>query len=472
MAALDSILDSMGTSGAELLALKTGEVPLLHTRGGTRPVGTKPLEESQVILYVKELAGPQDRKGLESRNPASFDYRSFQVKLDFPPEGATAEIRPTESGTAAAPAAAAAGKAAANEIDALFRQMIGAGASDLHMTMGEKPRLRLDGAMVAMDHPPLTPEKMKAYLWPIAPEKNRVEFEADRDTDFAYEVPGLARFRCNFFMDRTGMGAVFRQIPTQIPTMEQLGLPKDIVDLCWLSKGFVVVTGPTGSGKSTTLAALVNYINENRPDHIVTIEDPIEFVHPNKKCLLNQREVGDHTTGFKRALRAALRQDPDIVLVGEMRDLETISIAIETAETGHLVFGTLHTTTAPSTVDRIIDQFPADRQGQVRVMLSETLKGVIAQNLCKKIGGGRVAAYEILIINSATSNLIREGKTYQIPSVMQTQKNLGNRTLNDSLLELVKKKLVEPKEAYVKAVDKAALLSIFERNNITVEMEG
>jgi twitching motility protein PilT len=459
----------MGPKGAQLLSLQTGEVPLLHTGGGTRPVHSKPLEESQVISYVRELAGPQDRKDLENRKPAAFQYRAFLVEIDFSPEGAKAEIRPMEPGAASAPAPA--GKEAGSEIDVLFRKMIAAGASDLHLTMGEKPRLRLDGAMRAMDYPPLTPEKMKAYLWPIAPEKNRVEFEADHDTDFAYEVPGLARFRCNFFMDRTGLGAVFRQIPTQIPTMEQLGLPKDIVDLCWLSKGFVVVTGPTGSGKSTTLAALVNYINENRPDHIVTIEDPIEFVHPNKKCLLNQREVGDHTTSFKRALRAALRQDPDIVLVGEMRDLETISIAIETAETGHLVFGTLHTTTAPSTVDRIIDQFPADRQGQVRVMLSETLKGVIAQNLCKKIGGGRVAAYEILIINSATSNLIREGKTYQIPSVMQTQKNLGNRTLNDSLLELVKKKLVEPKEAYVKAVDKAALLSLFERNNVTLKME-
>ena len=242
---------------------------------------------------------------------------------------------------------------------------------------------------------------MAELLWPICSPKNRKEFESDSDTDFAYEVPGLARFRCNYFMDRTGMGAVFRQIPTKIPTMEQLGLPKEIVDLCWLSKGFVVVTGPTGSGKSTTLAALIDLINENRTDHIITIEDPIEFVHPNKKCLLNQREVGTHTQGFKRALRAALREDPDIVLVGEMRDLETIGIAIETAETGHLVFGTLHTTTAPSTVDRIIDQFPADRQTQIRVMLSESLKGVIAQTLCSKIGGGRVAAYEMLIVNTA-----------------------------------------------------------------------
>jgi twitching motility protein PilT len=313
---------------------------------------------------------------------------------------------------------------------------------------------------------------MEGYLWPICPEKNREEFEEVHDTDFAYEVPGLARFRCNYFMDRTGMGAVFRQIPTQIPTIDQLGLPKSITELCWLSKGFVVVTGPTGSGKSTTLAALVKFINQNRKDHIVTIEDPIEFVHPNERCLINQIEVGDHTTSFKRALRAALRQDPDIVLVGEMRDLETIGIAIETAETGHLVFGTLHTTTAPSTIDRIIDQFPADRQAQVRVMLSETLKGVIAQTLCKKKGGGRVAAFEILVVNSATSNLIREGKTYQIPSVMQTQKGMGNRTLNDSLVELVKKGLVDPKEAYIKAVDKVGLVGLYERANIPLEIEG
>jgi twitching motility protein PilT len=312
---------------------------------------------------------------------------------------------------------------------------------------------------------------MEGYLWPICPEKNREEFEEVHDTDFAYEVPGLARFRCNYFMDRTGMGAVFRQIPTQIPTVDQLGLPKSITELCWLSKGFVVVTGPTGSGKSTTLAALVKFINQHRKDHIVTIEDPIEFVHPNEQCLINQREVGSHTTSFKRALRAALRQDPDIVLVGEMRDLETIGIAIETAETGHLVFGTLHTTTAPSTIDRIIDQFPADRQAQVRVMLSETLKGVIAQTLCKKKGGGRVAAFEILVVNSATSNLIREGKTYQIPSVMQTQKSLGNRTLNDSLMDLVKKGAVDPKEAYIKAVDKAGLVSLYERNNVPLEIE-
>src|SRR5690606_26140605 len=257
-----------------------------------------------------------------------------------------------------------------------------------------------------------------------------------------------ARFRVNVFANRLGIAAVLRQIPNQIRTAEELGLPQALLDLCFLTKGLVLVTGPTGSGKSTTLAALIDYINRNRSDHILTIEDPIEFVHRNKKCLVNQREVGVHTESFKRALRAALREDPDIILVGELRDLETVAIAIETAETGHLVFGTLHTTTAPATVDRLIDQFPADQQEQIRVMLADTLKGVVAQTLCKKVGGGRIAALEILLVNHAISNLIREGKTFQIPSVMQTSKAKGMCTLNDSLLDLVKKGLVEPAEAY------------------------
>ena len=259
------------------------------------------------------------------------------------------------------------------------------------------------------------------------PAKNQEEFERRNDSDFAYEIPGLARFRANIFADRKGMGGVFRIIPTKILTAEQLGLSKAIMDLCSLSKGLVVVTGPTGSGKSTTLCAMVDSINKNREDHIITIEDPIEFTHENQKCLVNQREVHNHTDSVSKT-RCARRcaKIPDILLVGEMRDLETISIAIETAETGHLVFGTLHTTTAASTVDRIIDQFPADRQQQIRVMLSESLKGVIAQTLLPKKGGGRVAALEILIVTPAISNLIREGKTFQIASSMQTGKNHRN----------------------------------------------
>ncbi len=491
MPALDKVLDHLLAQKASALTLRAGEPMALVTGAGSRPIAQRSFSAAEVAAYLREIAGPAERASIEAREPAFFTYRDFRCRVQFGPGGIDAEIRPgaaappAQEAPAAAPAAEPAGQPppeppAATEpaaavapapsgpaaIDELFRDMIARSASDLHLTMGEPPRLRLHGEMVTVDHPPLTPESMAAYLWPICPAKNRAEFEADHDTDFAYEVEGLARFRCNFFMDRTGMGAVFRQIPTQIPTMAELGLPKEIVDLCWLSKGFVVVTGPTGSGKSTTLSALINFVNENRPDHIITIEDPIEFVHQNKRCLLNQREVGTHTLGFKRALRAALREDPDIVLVGEMRDLETIAIAIETAETGHLVFGTLHTTTAPGTVDRIIDQFPSDRQTQIRVMLSETLKGVIAQTLCKKKGGGRIAAYEVLIVNTAVANLIREGKTFQIPSLMQTQRQLGMRTLNDSLLELVTKKLVEPKEAYIKAVDKSGLLAMYERSNV------
>ncbi|MFT5359482.1 MAG: twitching motility protein PilT, partial [Polyangiales bacterium] len=240
--------------------------------------------------------------------------------------------------------------------------------------------------------------------------------------------------------------------------------------LCYLSKGLVLVTGPTGSGKSTTLATLIDYINQNRSDHIITIEDPVEFVHPNKKCLINQREIGTHTKSFKAALRAALREDPDIVLVGEMRDLETIAIAIETAETGHLVFGTLHTTSAPSTVDRIIDQFPADQQEQIRVMLSESLRGVIAQVLCKKVGGGRVAAYEIMIANSAVANLIREGKTYQLQSIMQTGKKHGMQTMNDDLLQHVKEGRVSAEEAYMKSNDKTTFTSALKQANIPLTL--
>ena len=341
-------------------------------------------------------------------------------------------------------------------MDDLFNRMAGFGASDLHLSVSMPPLVRKDGKMQPLEcsETTLTPEAMEDLLHSIMPERNQEEFERRNDTDFAYEIPGLARFRCNVFRDRKGMGGVFRIIPSRILTAEELGLSKAIMDLCSLSKGLVVVTGPTGSGKSTTLCAMVDSINKSREDHIITIEDPIEFVHDNQKCLVNQREVANHTDSFKDALRAALREDPDILLVGEMRDLETIAIAIETAETGHLVFGTLHTTSAVSTVDRIIDQFPADRQQQIRVMLSESLKGVIAQTLLPKKGGGRVAALEILIVTPAISNLIREGKTFQIPSAMQTGKNHGMVMLNDALFGLVQKGLVEPRDAYIKAVDK------------------
>jgi twitching motility protein PilT len=353
-------------------------------------------------------------------------------------------------------------------IDRLFHVMFTNGASDLHLSVGAPPLVRKDGRMQPLepDAPPLAAADVVRLLGPILPEKNRKEFTERHDTDFAYEIQGLARFRSNLFADRRGPGAVFRVIPADILTAEKLGLSPFILQLCMLNKGLVLVTGPTGSGKSTTLCAMIDYINKNRQDHIITIEDPIEFVHENKRCLINQREVGTHTDSFKDALRAALREDPDIVLVGELRDLETVHIAIETAETGHLVFGTLHTTTAASTVDRIIDQFPSDRQAQIRIMLSESLKGVIAQNLCRKIGGGRVAALEVLIATQAVSNLIREGKTFQIPSMMQVGKAVGMVSLNDALMELVTKKLVAPDEALSKAVDKAGFDSLLKRGGM------
>ncbi|HMQ02917.1 MAG TPA: type IV pilus twitching motility protein PilT [Pyrinomonadaceae bacterium] len=355
-------------------------------------------------------------------------------------------------------------------MEALFHAMSDAGASDLHLSVGMPPMIRKDGRMQRLTcaEDVLDEETMKDLLHSIMPERNKEEFSTRRDSDFAYEIQGLARFRSNIFMDRKGMGAVFRIIPSKMTTAEQLGLSKAIMGLCDLTKGLVVVTGPTGSGKSTTLCAMVNSINATREDHIITIEDPVEFVHENIKCLVNQREVHNHTMSFKDALRAALREDPDIILVGEMRDLETIAIAIETAETGHLVFGTLHTTTAVSTVDRIIDQFPADRQQQVRVMLSESLKGVVAQTLLPKKGGGRVAALEVLIVTPAISNLIREGKTFQIASAMQTGRGHGMVMLNDALYDLVQKGIVEPRDAYLKAVEKTGFEAMLTKGGYKV----
>ncbi len=352
--------------------------------------------------------------------------------------------------------------------EAWFEIFLRSRASDLHLTSTMSAMLRVDGDMQAEPLIPiLSAEALEAHLKEIMPSRNRSEFDETNDTDFAYEMPG-ARLRCNVFRDRRGPGAVFRKIPTKILSAKDLNLPPAVTELGKLKKGLVLVTGPTGSGKSTTLAALMDWVNANRTDHIITVEDPIEFVHEPKKCLIHQRQVGEHTQSFARALRAALREDPDVVLVGEMRDLETVAIAIETAETGHLVFGTLHTTTAASTVDRIIDQFAADRQDQIRTMLSESLKGVVSQTLCKKKGGGRVAAREILLSTTAVANAIRERKTHQIPSMMQTSRGLGMRTLNDALAELVKQGLVTPDEAVDKSLERTLLVKELRNQGIVV----
>jgi len=353
------------------------------------------------------------------------------------------------------------------DIVELLKSMDDYGASDLHMSTGSTPFMRINGDIVRLDNYPIIEEnKLLAEIERITPEVNLDEFNKTNDTDFAYEIKDYARYRANIFKDNNGVGMVFRIIPSEILTVETLNIPSSMVKICDIPKGLILITGPTGSGKSTTLAALIDYINTNHKKHIITVEDPVEFVHKNKRSLINQREINTHTKSFKTALRAALREDPDIILVGELRDLETISIAIEMAVTGHLVFGTLHTSTAISTVDRIIDQFPADRQAQIRTMLADSLLGVCSQNLLKKKSGGRVGAYEILISTVGVANLIREGKNFQIATMMQTGKNLGMQMLNNVLFDLVENDVVDAEEAILKAIDKENLINMLKAKNL------
>jgi twitching motility protein PilT len=350
------------------------------------------------------------------------------------------------------------------QIDAFFKLMNDEGASDLHMVAEQQPILRIRGDMERVKFKRMGNDELRSMLYEICPEEKIKVFEENGDVDFGYEIPGLARYRCNFFQQKFGIGAVFREIPSEIMTCEQLGLPKVIARLAHLPKGLVLVTGPTGSGKSTTLAAIVDEANKMRKDHILTIEDPIEFVHNSQKCVINHREVGTHTKSFAAALRGALREDPDIIMVGEMRDLETISLAMEAAMTGHLVFGTLHTINAMKTVDRVIEIFPAGQQGQVRSTLADALKAVVSQTLFKRIDiKGRCAALEILIATPAVRNLIREGKTFQILSSMQTGKKFGMQTLDDAIMEFLEKKMISPDEAYSNCVEKAKFLKFLRK---------
>ncbi|HET7379105.1 MAG TPA: type IV pilus twitching motility protein PilT [Gaiellales bacterium] len=506
-ARIDPFVDVLLRERGDQLYLLPDEPVTMVKDGKPRKVSRQPLTDRHIYALLVEVAPSEAADHIDKMAETEFEYAADRglVRVRIVPElgRLTAVVAPLDHGAtvpkaapapppspppprpsaiAAAPmvetpvppaARAGAGPAAAPSLPAdfaapqyqaaeralgeLLKALVKSASSDLHLRVGEPPVFRTHGEMKRQSVSPLAAEQLELMLLSVMPERNRAEWKQTGDSDFAYEISGLARFRVNAARDRKGPMAVFRVIPAQVVSVEQLNISKEVQQLCYLTKGLVLVTGPTGSGKSTTLCALIDLINRTRTDHIITIEDPIEFVHENKKCVITQRQVGIHTGSFKSALRAALREDPDIVLVGEMRDLETIAIAIETAETGHLVFGTLHTTTAASTVDRIIDQFPADRQAQIRVMLSESLKGVISQTLCKKIQGGRVAAREILLTTAAISNLIREGKTFQVPSIIQTSKQLGMVTLNDALIELVEKKEISGDEAYMKAVEKAGL---------------
>src|SRR3989449_133267 len=518
-AKLDPFVDVLLRERGDQLYLLPDEPVTLVKDGKPRKVSKQPLTDQHIYALLVEVAPSESANHIDQGTETEFEYVADRgmVRVRIVPEMGrlTAVVAPIEKaaarpGAAAAPAPAvqrapAAGAAAApappqpprpaaiappapvrapatsrpgappaglpadfaapqyqaaeRALGDLLRALVQSQSSDLHLRVGEPPIFRTHGEMTRQSGGALSIEQLELMLFAIMPDRNRAEWKESGDSDFAYEIAGLARFRVNAARDRKGPLAVFRVIPAQVVTVDQLNITKEVQQLCFLTKGLVLVTGPTGSGKSTTLCALVDLVNRMRTDHLITIEDPIEFVHPNKRCLITQRQVGVHTESFKSALRAALREDPDIVLVGEMRDLETIAIAIETAETGHLVFGTLHTTTASSTVDRIIDQFPADRQSQIRVMLSESLRGVISQTLCKRLGGGRVAAREVLLTTPAIANLIREGKTFQIPSIMQTSKQLGMVTLNDALLELVEKKETSPDEAYTRSVEKAGMLA-------------
>jgi twitching motility protein PilT len=495
----------MVSNRADAVRLADGDIAHIIKGGAKHPLTRQPLGDGQLLLLLREMAPPDviptlgsaDVEFIYANSEGRFVTRvscengTLQAMVSAAPVNGhlngngngTANGAASHNGNGHAPSPAetaptratppvnesvayvradrAIDQTAKGEIESLLKMLVQEGGSDLHLRVGEPPILRLHGELMRLEQKPrLTRETLHAMVCSIMPDRNHEEFMASNDTDFAHEIEAVARFRANAFRDHKGTGAVFRVIPAVVATVDEMGITQEVQNLCYLTKGLVLVTGPTGSGKSTTLGALIDLINRSRNDHVITIEDPIEFVHQNKKCVITQRQVGVHTGSFKTALRAALREDPDIVLVGELRDLETISIALETAETGHLVFGTLHTTTAVGTIDRVIDQFPADRQAQIRVMLADCLKGVISQTLCKKIGGGRVAAREILLSVPAVSNLIREGKAFQIPSVMQTSRKLGMIQLGDVLIDLVDQKLVEPKEAYMKSTDKQSFMAM------------
>ncbi len=496
MPQLDKLLPHISARGAQALILEPGLQPsLLDAQGGRSPLLPNAVPASMVELLAKEVMPPEAQASWLAGGEVTFTYdlgeAAYRIQVTRTPGGPVlrAEVprlvaptpvpvpAPSPAAPSPAPARAEAPAPSGEALrlaEALFSALLQHKGSDLHCSSFEVPLIRVSGDLEELhDFGILGSQQLLAIMEAIAPALAWERFRSCSDADFAYAFDkGGCRLRVNFFMDRLGPGLVCRVIPNEIPDPDKLGLPDPIRRLADLSKGLVLVTGPTGSGKSTTLAAIIDLVNRTRNDHILTIEDPIEFVHPRKKCLVNQREVGTHTDSFKSGLRAALREDPDVVLVGEMRDLETIAIALETAITGHLVFGTLHTNSAIGTIDRIVDQFPADRQQQIRVMLAESLKCCISQILLKQVGGGRVAALESLFVTPAIANLIREGKNFQIPSAMQTGRAYGQKLMNDALVELIKAGRVEVMEAYMKCPDKESFITAAKRSGINCDPRG
>ena len=502
MPQLDRFLIHIFARGAKRLVLTPGQPPVLEMPDGQRvPLVPTPMTAAMVDALAGEVMGPEEKGAWPQSTGLDMAYtvdgRAVDLKILRTPAGTALEASaaaPAAPKAAPAPAPASprielatsapapasparietGGAMGAGLAERLFRALLERKGSDLHLTSNQAPLARLSGDMEELsEFGVMGPSQMEDLMRGICNGDTWRHFEEKHDADFAYPFDaGGCRLRINFFMDRVGPGMVARVIPNEIPDPDVLGIPEPVRRLALLPKGLVLVTGPTGSGKSTTLAAIIDIANRQRKDHIITIEDPIEFVHPRKRCLVNQREVGTHTDSFKSGLRAALREDPDIVLVGEMRDLETIAIALETALTGHLVFGTLHTNNAIGTIDRIVDQFPADRQQQIRVMLSDALKCVVSQTLLKKVGGGRVAALETLFIGPAIANLIREGKTPQIVSQMQTGKAYGQRLMNDALVDLILSRKVDALEAYLKCPDKETFIQSCKRNGIAFDLRA
>ncbi len=520
MAQLDKFLAHLASRGGSALRLEAGQQPRLDlATGESLAMLPNPLPSAVVDMVVNEVLPASASESLLRSGECAFGYdangASFELQVRRTPDGlalaarpagasspapppramtAPETVRPSEPrpielarpggiemarSSAPAPAlpegrASSAGPERHPLLARLLETLVREKASDLHLSSYELPTLRVNGDLTELDgFTLLGPKELEEMMRSMAHAEAWSQFQERNDADFAYAYEaGNCRLRVNFFRDRQGPGMVCRVIPNEIPDPDKLGLPDPIRRLSDLAKGLVLVTGPTGSGKSTTLAAILDLANQKRHDHILTIEDPIEFVHPRKGCLVNQREVGTHTESFKSGLRAALREDPDIVLVGEMRDLETISIALETAITGHLVFGTLHTNSAIGTIDRIVDQFPADRQQQIRVMLADCLKACISQILLKKKGGGRIAAIESLFITPAIANLMREGKNFQIPSAMQTGRAYGQKLMNDALVELIQAQKVDVEEAYLKCPDKESFMATLKRNNIAWDPRG